>query len=39
MEVITKKRKVMKNCPETSPEMQQELIRLMIQSLYDCGYR
>lgn len=39
MEVISKKRKVSENIPETSAEMKKELIRLVLQTLYDSGYK
>ena len=39
MEVISKKRKISENMPETTPEMQKELIRIIVQTLYDSGYQ
>ncbi|OMJ82457.1 hypothetical protein SteCoe_16866 [Stentor coeruleus] len=38
MEVISKKRKVSENLSANSPVMQKELVRLMVQALYDLGY-
>ena len=38
MEVISKKRKVSETSPETSEEMKKELIRIVLQALYDAGY-
>lgn len=39
MEVISKKRKVSENVTESNPVMQKELVRLMVQALYDLGYK
>jgi hypothetical protein len=39
MEVISKKRKVSENLSENNPVMQRELVRLMVQALYDLGYK
>ncbi|OMJ79413.1 hypothetical protein SteCoe_20568 [Stentor coeruleus] len=38
MEVISKKRKVSEKLSENNPIMHKELVRLMVQALYDLGY-
>lgn len=38
MEIFTKKRKLAESPSDLTPEMQQEMLRLMVQSLYDSGF-